>query len=151
MRLWLDGSPDRVAVLHCKGKTMSAGVTVILKIVIELPVHSWQGQVWHDGVRLPAHARRRPDSPSAQPDREGEGKDPRRVGKLRLKVAPARVLVQGDTLKVVHHGAAKLAVVQVKPEGFTTLLHFISRPLPLVEIASKPSSRIPWHGAEPLH
>ena len=52
MRAWLDGDPERVAVLHCKG-TVSSSLSSF-----KAPTHfSWQGPIRNHGLHLPPHPR----------------------------------------------------------------------------------------------
>ena len=53
MRAWLDGDPERVAVLHCKGTVSSCNY------LYQAPTHliSWQGPIRNHGLQLSPHSR----------------------------------------------------------------------------------------------
>lgn len=52
MRAWLDGDPERVAVLHCKGTVRSC-----LYLFKALTHFSWQGPIRDHGLHLSPHPR----------------------------------------------------------------------------------------------
>jgi hypothetical protein len=55
MRTWFNDSPDRVAVLHCKGVFLHHGniSNIYLNFILS---SSWQGQVWDYGVCISTFA-----------------------------------------------------------------------------------------------